>query len=445
MHPDARILAITVVLCLLTGLAFGLAPASQASKFSVAPALKGLYSESNFALGWFSMGKALVISQVALSMVLLIGAGLFVRTLRNLKSQDMGFNREHVLLIWTTPAQAGRDGPAIAQMFPAMQERLSSLPGVISASASVVGLLEGIYSGDGGGVNVQGYAPKADEHPVANFNMVASGFFETVGMQLVAGRDFTERDNETAPRVAVINQAMARYFFGDRNPVGKHLGFRRDVGYPVEIVGIVKDAKYNTLRDRNMKMFYIPYRQDMSHLFEMCIAVRTARNVPGLIARIRQELRTFDRNVPVLKIDSIEEQIDESLVRERIVATLSSLFGVLAIVLACLGLYGVVSYTATRRTQEIGIRLALGATRTGVRAMVLKETLLLAVAGIAIGVPAALAASRLIASRLFGVSTADPLTIATAGLLMIAMAALAGFVPAHRASKLDPMIALRYE
>ena len=437
---DLRILGFTAALCILTGLLFGLAPAIRASRVPLLSALKGIGASS---AGRFSLGKALVVSQVALSIVLLIGAGLFVRTLRNLKSQDMGFDRDHVLLIWTAPDHIGRQGAALATFYDTVQSQVSSLPGVVSASPSAFGLL-----GDQGGgspVKVLGYKPGPNEDRFVPWSLVAPRFFSTVGMRLDLGRDFTERDTEKAPRVAIVNESFARHYFGDENPVGKRFGMRRDTGAEIEIVGLVRDAKYNTARERNLMMIYIPFRQDLGHLYSMCLTVRTTHESAALTARIRDELRSLDRNLPILGIESIEQQVDQSLVQERLIATLSGFFGALALLLASMGLYGVMSYIAARRTNEIGIRLALGASRGSVLWMALRETIALVIVGIAIGVPAALAAARLISTLLFGVSASDPMTVAGASVLMIGVATLAGFVPARRASKVDPMVALRYE
>jgi len=348
-----------------------------------------------------------------------------------------------VLLVWSAPSHVGYTGQRLAKLFESVQARLSALPGVVSASPSSFGLL-----GDTRGrspVKVQGYTYKPDEDSGVQWNLLSPGYFSTVGMRLQLGRDFTARDTETSPRVAIVNETMARYYFGGQNPVGKHFGIRRDTGNEIEIVGVVQDARYNTLRDKDLRMMYFPYRQDVAHIYDMALAVRTAGNSLGLPSRIRDELRSIDRSLPILKIDTMEEQLNDSLAQERLVAALSGFFGALAVLLACIGLYGVMSYTAVRRTNEIGIRLALGATRAGVRAMVLREVLLLVGIGIAIGVPATLAATHYISSLLFGVSAADPLTIVIAALLMTAVAALAGFLPALRASRVDPMVALRYE
>jgi predicted permease len=439
LRPDARLLTFTAALCLLTGILFGLAPASRSSNVAPSPGIKG---NSTGAPGGFGLGKILVIAQVALSLVLLIGAGLFVRTLSNLKSQDLGFDRDHTLMIWTAPSQTGRRGAPVADLYRTVQERISALPGVVSASPSDSGLLRG---GGGSPVKVPGYVPKSTDEFFVSWKLVSPRFFDTVGMRLIGGRDFTALDSEKAPRVAIINETMALKYFGRPDVTGSRFGMRRDRGDEITIVGVVKDAKNNNPRDKYASMIYIPYRQDLSHLYDMCVAVHTAGNIPGLTTRIREELRSIDPRVPILSIDTIEQDVDKTLVQERLIAWVSGFFGALAVLLACIGLYGVMSYMAARRTNEIGIRLALGATRFEVLRMGLRESMLLVAAGIAIGIPATIGAMRLATSLLFGVSAADPGTIGLATLLLILVALFAGFLPARRASKVDPMTALRYE
>jgi predicted permease len=299
--------------------------------------------------------------------------------------------------------------------------------------------------GPGPLVAVPGYAYECGGDPTAAWNVVAPGFFDTVGMHLMRGRDFTEQDNESALQVAIINETMAQCFFRDEDPIGKRFGKGRDTGYPLEIVGVVKDAKDNALRDGNRRIFYVPYRQDIPHLDSMCVAVRATGDRAGLLARISQELTGIDPNVPLLRISSVEEQVNQSLVQERLIAQISAFFAGLAVLLACAGLYGVISYTTARKTREIGIRMSLGSTPAAVVAMVLKDNLATVLVGVSIGVVAALLSGRLISAWLFGVGSSDPFTIVGAALLMTLVATLSAFVPARRASKVDPMAALRYE
>ena len=442
LRLDGRVFAFTAALCLGAAILFGLAPAFRSSKVSLASALTGRGAGSDRAGRRFGLGQALVIAQVALSLVLLIGAGLFARTLNNLKAQDLGFDREHTLLVWTAPVQTGRHGLALAELCHTVQERLSSLPGALSASVSMGGLLDG---GEGGRpseqITIKGQTPKPGL--LLRGIPVAPRFFETSGIPLLQGRDFTEQDTETSPRVAIINETMARFFFGDQNPIGRRFG-----GLPgpeTEIVGVAPDTKTGTPRD-DRGVFYNPYRQDQRVLrLTWSVAVRAAGDPTALATSVRQELRNIDPNLPVLRINTIEQQLDDVLFQERLIAALSALFGLLAVLLASLGLYGVISYTVARRTNEIGIRLALGATPADALRMVLKESLLLVFAGILIGAPASLAAMRLISSRLFGVGAADPFTIAVATLLLLVVATVASILPARRAARVDPMTALRSE
>jgi predicted permease len=451
VEPDGRFLAFTALLCLVTGILFGLAPALRASSVTLTPSLTGRGADSTTSRGRFSPGKLLVVSQVAVSLVLLIGAGLFLRTLRNLTTQDLGFDREHLLLVWTLPGQTGGRGVAASDFWQRVQEGLSSVPGVISASASNQGVLNGSdLSGLGNGpaIRVEGEAPLSSGPPGLRA-FVAPGFFKTMGIPLVAGREFTEKDTAAAPRVVIVSQTFARYYFGDRNPVGRRVSFVEDAGTTTEIVGVAHDFTGGTPREAQRKpaQTYFSYRDKEAarRLRSMTIAVRTQGDPRAMAATLRRELRNIDPNLPVLKIDTVDEQLNDILVQERLVASLSAFFGGLAVLLACVGLYGVISFTVARRTSEIGIRLALGATRAQVIWAVLQESLVLVAAGIVIGVPAALALTRLVASRLFGVGPSDVVTIAGSIGVIVVLAAVAGLLPARRAARVDPMLALRAE
>jgi predicted permease len=341
--------------------------------------------------------------------------------------------------------RTGRTVPALADFAKTVQERLSSLPGVLSASISNGGVLDGSVSGRSNSetLSFQGQSPKPGltVRPLA----VSPGFLATVGTPLVAGRDFTEGDTDKAPQVAILNETMVRFFFGSENPVGKRFSAMGEEGFPIEIVGVVKDSKLGTPRDQRGAWYY-PYRQNTRFLrLNWCVAVRTSGQPTALAMSVRQALRELDPNLPVLKITTIEGQLDHVLAQERLMAMLSGFFGLLTVLLSCLGLYGVISYTVARRTNEIGIRLAMGATRASVLRLVLKESWRLILGGIALGVPMALAVTRLISTRLFGVSPTDPLTMGAVTTLMLAVGTLAAFLPARRASRVDPIVALRYE
>jgi predicted permease len=275
---------------------------------------------------------------------------------------------------------------------------------------------------------------------------VSPGFFDAAGMRIVAGRDFSPHDLQNSPKVAILSQSAVRFFFGSENPIGKRMtGRPADEGYPYEIVGVASNAKYGTIRDDRF-IEYMPVLQNPNLMrSKMCIAVRATANPASLASLVRRELRDIDPTLPVLRIDTVEEQLDSVLAQERMIAQLTGFFGGLTLLLACMGLYGVISYAVARRTGEIGIRMALGATRGGVLGLILKESMLLAAAGIVIGTLGALGATRLIASRLFGVNATDPLTFGGAILLMTVVTALAAFLPARRASVVDPIEALRHE
>ncbi|MGH9850514.1 MAG: ADOP family duplicated permease [Blastocatellia bacterium] len=444
LRLDGRVIACAALLGLLTSLIFGLAPAFRSSKVALTAALKERSASASNGRGRFSLGKMLVIAQVALSLVLLVGAGLFVRTLRNLQTQDTGFERNNLLLVWAAPVRTGRTVPALADFAQTVQARLSALPKVKSVSVSTGGLMDGNVRGtQSETLQVQGQTPKPGL-TISSLG-ISPGFFATVGTPLVAGRDFTARDNETAPQVAILSETMARFFFGNENPVGKRFNAMGGAGFPIEIVGVAKDAKLGTPRDQR-GAWYFPYRQNARFLrLNWCVAVRTASDSTALTASVNQALRELDPNLPVLRVTTIEGQLNRVLAQERLIATLSGFFGILAVLLACLGLYGVISYTVARRTNEIGLRLALGATPASVLWLVLKESLWLVLGGIALGVPLALAGTRLISTRLFGVSPTDPLTLAVAIFFMVAVATLAALLPARRAASVDPMVALRHE
>ncbi len=442
LRLDGRVIACNALLCLLTSLIFGLAPAFRSSKVALTAALKERGASSGRAR--FSLGRALVIAQVALSLVLLVGAGLFVRTLRNLQTQDTGFERNNLLLVWAAPVRTGRTVPALADFAQTVQERLSTLPGVQSASVSTGGLLDGnVRGGQSETLQMHGQPPKPGL--VTNSLAVSPGFFATVGMPLIAGRDFTARDTADTPQVAILSETMARFFFGNENPIGKRFNAMGGAGFPIEIVGVAKDAKLGTPRDQR-GAWYFPYRQNARFLrLNWCLAVRTTGEPTALAASINQALRALDPNLPILKVTTIEGQLNRVLAQERLIAALAGFFGVLAALLACLGLYGVISYTVKQRTHELGIRMALGAQTRDVLTLILAQGLKLALMGVGIGLLAAFALVRWMESLLFGVRPTDALTFGVVAVALLLVALLACWIPARRASKVDPLTALRCE
>src|SRR5579864_5378505 len=440
---DSRMLAVTSALSLLSAVIFGITPAFAATRFSLASALTGSGRPGSNPGATLRSGRVLVILQIAITLVLTIGAGLFVETLANLETQDVGFDRDHVWLFFMETRASGKRREALAPLFAAAEERMAAIPDVISSSVSSDGVLSGFIGLRA--VTVAGRVAAPDEDVNAQWNLVGPRFFRTLGIQLEAGRDFTSSDTDTSPHVAIVNEAMARHFFGEANPIGQHFSFGQALAPPVEIVGVVHNSKYFSARDADVRMVYLPYRQDLPSLYRMCVVVRLRQDDPALINRIRDELRRIDPAVPVGQVMSTRDLLNATLTEDRVTAWLVGLFGALAVELACIGLYGVMACTVTQRTREIGIRVAIGATRGDVMRKVLGETLLLVGLGLAIGVPATAASSRSVESILFGVRATDPETTGAAVLLLVGVAIAAGLVPAYRASRVNPIVALRSE
>jgi putative ABC transport system permease protein len=445
VHPDLRMLVFTLGVSLLTGLVFGLAPAFRATRVDVGSTLK---ENSRGVIGSgarITMGKALVISQVAISLLLLIGAGLFLRTLENLQRVDLGYPREKLLLVRVDALGAGYESAQRASVFQTLLERFRSVPGVRAVTLSENGLFSGTESGDQ--ISVEGYKPqkKGDDH--ARFDQIGPGYFSTLGVPILLGREVGPQDAGTAAPVCVINEAMSRFFFGTQNPIGKHITDEfPDTRTTFQIVGVTKDDRDHQLRGDVPRRFYIPFFQGLGGIpaagnFE----IRTFADPNSVIRMIRQQVEQVDRSLPILSASPLGELLDRRLTQERLLAQLCAFFGALALLLASVGLYGVLSYSIARRTNEIGIRMALGAQSRTVLGMVLRETAVVVAVGIAIGVPVAFALTRLVASKLYGLKATDPLTIAIASLVLAAVAMLAGYLPARRASRVDPLIALRHE
>ena len=420
LHPDLRILAFTTVLSLLTGIVFGLAPALRATRVDLKA---GLGKTGSAARPSLRLGKVLVVSQVALSLLLLVSAGLFVRSLQKLKSLDLGINPENLLQV--SLDTGGYKGARLTSLYDQLLERLNTIPGVRSASGSGLGLIGGLKQRTT--VSVQGNITD-DENTFVDSADVGPRFFETAGQPLLLGRDFTASDTAGAPKVVVINESMARRYFGNENPIGKRLGYGRKNNAEFEIVGVAKDARFTGVREPIPLMMYFPSHQRTERVD--ALQVRTMGNPTAVAAAVRREVQSIDKRL-LVDIKTLATQVDDSLVQERMISTLAGFFSLLALLLAIVGLYGIMAYSVTRRTSEIGIRMALGAERRNVLWLVLRETMLLVMTGIAIGVPVALAVGRLAGHLVSG--------------LLATGAALAGYLPARRASRVDPMLALRYE
>ena len=451
--PNLRVLAFTAAVSVLTGILFGLAPALRGTRLDLTPSLKegaGKIGEKGarsrgLRLG---LGKALVVFQVAMSLLLLVGAGLFVRTLTNLENENIGFDRRNLLLFGLAPTQAGYKGARVAAFYQKLRQRIEAIPGVGSASLSRHTLVDGGITING--VSIQGYTPKPGEsngNAVSlHVDAVGPEFFETFGIPLELGRTIQEGDTAAAPKVAVVSGSFARQYLPGTNPIGRRFGFGDEKNSSdIAIVGVVGDVRYGALRDEMPPTVYVPYAQNVRELDAMNFEVRTAGDPKNWIASVRQAVQGLDRNLPLFDVKTQTEQIDQATFQERLFARLSSFFGLLALALACVGLYGMMSYAVARRTGEIGVRMALGAERAGILRMVLREGFALAVAAIGIGIPAALAASRLISSLLYGVKPTDPVTLVAMCALLTGVALLASYIPARRAARIDPMVALRYE
>ena len=431
-HLEPRVLAFTGGLAIFTCLLFGLAPALLATRGAPGSALRG-----SSAIGGRWMKRGLVVGEVALCTVLLAGAGLFVRTLANLRQVDSGFVPEHVLVATVSPP---REYPAeqVAARVEELRLRVASFPGVRAAGFSNTGMLSGFVIA--GQVEVDGYTPAPGEDTREATVHVSPGFFAAMGTPLVAGRDFTVQDDAHAHAMAIVNEKLARKYFGVANPVGRH--FRTDEQISVEIVGVVKDSRPIGLREPVFPIYYRPCAQ-----VSACstLAVRALGNLGAVAAAVREAAREIDPRFTLTDVVPFTEVQDRTLATERMVAECSAGFGALALVVACIGLYGVLAYSVARRTREIGVRMALGATRPAVQWMVLRESLALVVLGFAAGVPCALAGARYVTSMLYGLAPGNLANLAAAMAVMVGVAAAGAFLPARRAAKVDPMAALRCE
>jgi len=438
--PDAMVLAFAATISVLTGLLCGLAPALRATR--VDPT-RQVNSSGGRKSSRFSLARVLVGGQAALSVFLLFGAGLFVRTLQNLEHQDLGFNRRNLLLFEIDPRRGGATVDQTVAIYDRVVERLRTLPGVRSASVSATAMLSG-YT-DAGPVSTDAPLEPSEETHDVSFNIVGPDFAETMGIQVLAGREIDTRDVRERNRVAVVNAALARRLFPNRNPVGHRLSQEVpfDPRNAYEIVGVVKDVRHGGIRSAPPPTAYLPYGALPERVARMCVAVRTAGDPLLHVAAVHATMRSLDPTLPVIDIRTESDEIDRALKQERMFAGLSSLFGLLGLLLVSVGVYGTLAYGVTQRTAEIGVRMALGASRWRVRWMVLRESLLLAGSGLAIGLPAALALSRLVASRLFGVTPHDGWSIAATAAVLATSAILAGLLPANQASRIDPLRALR--
>jgi len=446
LAPDARVLCFTMGLSLATGFVFGLASALRSSRSDLTTTFKetgvSISAKRQF------LQQSLVVIQVAISLVLLVGAGLFVRTLRQLKGMDMGFSRENVVLFQVSFSQRV-DRTHRVSAYKELLGRLEESPGVRAASMSFVTPLTGDAWGQQ--VDIEGYTPGPKEVVRCSGMSVARRYFETLGTALLNGRDFGPQDERldasTATNVsgvAIINESMARKYFGNASALGRRFSLLGNADRKFEIVGVVKDAKYSSLREPVPPTFYLFCFGEVRE-WDMMFAARTTGQPAAVMDSLRRAVHETDPTLLLRRMRTMEEVVYTSLRQERIVANLGGFFSVTALALACLGLYGILSFTVAQRTREIGVRIALGAQRLDVFSLVVGKGLKLAVIGSAIGLLGALAVTRLVSRLLYGVSPIDPATFAGMSLLLVAVAMLASWIPARRAARVDPMEALRYE
>ncbi len=452
--PDLRILLFTLAVTVLTGVVFGLVPALQTTKPNVAVTLK---DEAAAVVGGGHAGlrKSLVIAQVTLSLLLLIGAGLFVRSLGNLRNLGPGFPSQNLIGFEIDPSLSGYSVERMKVFYPQLSAALASIPGVQAVGLASNRILEDDEWDSS--MTVEGYNPdKPGDRPEPYMNQVGPGYFATLGVPILEGRDFTPNDNREVkhspdvfgwvPTAIMVNETFVKKYCAGRNPIGLHAGFGSDPGTPIdmEIIGVVKDIKYTNLRDEIPPQAYVPYLGSR-YIGGMVIYVRTVADPNILMSAIRSKVRDMDSNLPIYAMRTTEVQINNSLATERMIASLSAVFGFLATLLAVIGLYGVMAYTVAQRTREVGIRMALGAAQGSVIWMIMREVLILVALGVAAGVPASLALTKLVQSQLFGLTPHDPATLGIATIALASIACAAGYIPAWRASRLDPMKALRYE
>jgi predicted permease len=472
--PDLRVFAFTLAVSFLTGIVFGVVPAIQSTRTDLATTLKD-QAGSVTSTGAARLRKALVVAQVTLSVLLLIGAGLFIRSLQNIRSLDPGFRTTHLISFGMNPALNGYNRTKTREFYRTLQARLQSIPGVESAGVARVRVLDGDRSSST--IAVEGHRAKDGEDMEPWVNTVSPAYFSTLGVPLVAGREFRPSDERSmipdkiletidfnresdrnkyrelekqatgAPKYAVVNEKFAKHYFGSAPAaLGRRFGFGGNPGTPtdIEIIGVSRDSMYSTLREQVPRQVFTPMLQN-EYVTGMNVYVRTALSPSQMFTAIRAAVRDLDATLPLYDLRTMDEQIDRSLVTERMIAMLSAVFGLIATILAAVGLYGVMAYSVSRKTREIGIRMALGAFGGTVVWMVVREVLVLIGAGVVAGLAASLVLTRYVEAQLYGLTPNDPGTLAAAVVLLIGVAMLAGYIPALRASRIDPIRALRYE
>jgi predicted permease len=441
--PDWTLLGFTAAVAVLAGVVFGLVPALQSTRPRLADTLK---DQANAVVhgGSVQLRKGLVVAQVSLSLLLLIAAGLFLQSLRNLKYTNPGFDVRGLLSFGIEPTLNRYDKPWTLDYYRRLRDRLKVMPGIQAETLAMIPVLQNNEWDNW--VTIEGYTPKQGENPDPHMQYCSTDYFAALKIPIMLGRDFTFKDVVGAPKVGIVNQRFAHRYFGEANPLGRHIGMGIDPGtkMDIEIVGVAGDTKYENLSDEIPYELYIPYTQ-LDFVNGMTVYLRAQGDAANTFNTLRRVVREVDPAVPMYDLRTLDDQLEISLFTERLLATLSTVFGGVSTLLAALGLYGVMAFMVARRTREIGIRMALGADTRSVVWMVMREVLLLAAMGVAIGAGAAWAATRLIQAQLFGIQATDLSTMAAAALGIAGVAALSGYFPARRATNIDPVRALRWE
>jgi predicted permease len=433
---DRRLLGMTAAVSAISALFFSALPALRTARGGIAPALKQVGAGANASR--FGAGRILMAAQVAISVPLLVGAALFLRTVHNLSQVELGFNPEQLVIGHVDPSLNGYDADRVERLYGQMLQRLGGIPGVDSATVTDIVPISRLQ--DNWTFLVPGAEPKT-----VKFARIGPAYFETLGIPTVAGRTIGVQDHSDAPRVVVVNEAAARTLFGSVSAVGRRLTMQSDPPVDFEVVGVVKDSRYTSPRDPMPPTIYLPFAQTtLGRLGPMNLIVRSRVPAPALGALIKSAMTEVDPNVPVTELRTQVNQIDDTIGTERTFMRLLLAFGAFALLLASIGLHGVTAYTVLRRTSEIGVRVALGARQIDVLWLILRQVIAITIVGLAIGLPAALASTRLIGASLYGVESADPVSVAAAVMVMATVAVMAGFFPARRAARLDPLTALRY-
>lgn len=447
VHLDFRVLMFTLSVAVLTGILFGLVPGLRAAGLDINPILKGTsrgITGGGSQAGRVPVAKILVVAQVALSLVLLVIASQFLRSFKNLASVQIGYDSDHLLCFNVSPLSYGYKRPEINQLFQKIIDRLDALPGIRGTTLMDNGLFGGGDSNSD--ISVEGGKPATAGPQDSHWDTVGPNYFSTTGIPILYGREIGPQDSGRGQRVGLVNQTAARYFFGDANPIGKRIAVKTTLG-PSDfvVIGVVADSKHGSVREKPQRRFYIPFFNPIGEANYANFLVRTSADPTFAASTIRAAVKQMAGNLPPIDIQTMNQRISQSLTSDRTITELSGVFGPLAMILVCIGLYGVMSYAVTGRTGEIGIRMALGAQRNSVLWLILRESLLLIVIGVGVGVPAIFGASQWIASLLFGVKPADIAALGVAAAILFAAGTLACYFPARRAMRVEPTVALRYE